>query len=94
MADTSKEKRLEGSRLIEEKIKGELLKVGKDAECIQWNLARNGKLLDFHTHVIHITVDKKVWTLTNVPDQRVVDYADKIGTEVIDANIRAMAKSL
>ena len=88
----SEEERKEGARLIEEKIRETFSSSGKTVEDIQWNIDRGGELRDYESHTIHVTVDGKELKLTDVPKEAIEDYPGGAGTEILDANIRDLAK--
>lgn len=86
----SDQERIEGARLIEEKIREEFSQAGKSVESINWNLDRGGQLSNFSSHTVHVNIGGRELTLSSVPDERVVDYPGGADNEVLDAHIRQL----
>ena len=86
----SEEERIEGARLIEEKIREEFSKAGKNVDSIDWNLERGGKLLNYSSHTIYISSEGKELKLNSVPDERLLDYPGGVGNENLNAHIRQL----
>ncbi len=87
----SDDERINGARLIEEKIREEFSRSGKNVEAVNWNMERGGELLNYSVHTIYVTADGKEFKLENVPDERIVDYPGGVGNKTLNAHIRQLS---